>query len=86
MVYTSRMNDMLQDALERSRLRRGLPEARVRRMIREAAGLSQDDVARALGVARPTVTRWEGGHLPRGAKLDEYARLLNDLTREAAAS
>lgn len=45
--------------------------------LREAAGLSGADVARALGVDSAAVVRWENGKaLPRAAKLPVLADLF----------
>jgi len=77
------MKDALADALERSRLRRQLPDPAGRRLLRERVGLSQGDVARALNVATPTVCRWERGTRDPGRQhLAAYLELLNRLTRE----
>jgi SOS-response transcriptional repressor LexA len=45
---------------------------------REAAGLTQDDVAKALGVTRSAVAQWEatGGTAPRGKRLKALAAIL----------
>jgi transcriptional regulator with XRE-family HTH domain len=49
-------------------------------MLRERAGLTHEDIARALGVSRPAVTRWEGGRrTPQGGHLEGYLRLLGRL-------
>jgi len=73
----------LDDALDRSRLRRRLPAPDLRRHLRERAGISQADVARALGVARPTISRWEAGaRSPRGSDLLRYVDLLDRLMAE----
>ncbi|MEV7470023.1 helix-turn-helix transcriptional regulator [Streptomyces kronopolitis] len=57
-----------------------LPEPAERRRLREAGGLSQDQVARALSVRRETVTSWEVGRTePRPPKRAAYARLLEGL-------
>jgi DNA-binding transcriptional regulator YiaG len=51
------------------------PAERVR--LREAAGLTQDDVAHALQARRETVIGWESGRTqPRPPRLQAYARLL----------
>jgi DNA-binding transcriptional regulator YiaG len=77
------MTDTLTDALERSRLRRRLPEPAERRLLRERVGLSQGDIARALKVTRPTICRWESGSRDPGRQhLAAYIELLNRLTRE----
>ncbi|MDW4911308.1 helix-turn-helix transcriptional regulator [Streptomyces sp. ADMS] len=52
-----------------------LPEERQR--LRKAAGLTQDDVARALQSRRETVNGWESGRTdPRPPRLEAYLRLL----------
>jgi transcriptional regulator with XRE-family HTH domain len=44
--------------------------------IRKKLGLSQEHIARLLGVSFVTVNRWEGGHSsPTGASLDLYLAL-----------
>ena len=54
---------------------------------REAAGLSQTELAAALGLTRAAVSGWEAGYTsPTAAKLPEIARLLgcsiDDLFKE----
>ncbi|MFJ3800019.1 telomere-associated protein Tap [Streptomyces sp. NPDC090088] len=57
-----------------------LPNPAERKRLREAAGLSQDQVANALNVRRETVTGWEAGRSePRPPKRAAYARLLEGL-------
>lgn len=47
------------------------------RSLREARGLTQDDIARGLDVSRPTVSSWESGKIyPRLQRLDKLAALL----------
>ncbi|WP_164836082.1 helix-turn-helix transcriptional regulator, partial [Actinacidiphila soli] len=54
------------------------PEERVR--LRKAHGLSQEQVAKALEVRRPTVVSWESGRTePRPPQREAYARLLDKL-------
>lgn len=56
-----------------------------RRALREAAGLSQDDIAREIGTTRAAVSRWESGdRFPRGAHLFAYAEILRALRKELA--
>lgn len=63
--------------IERIRARRGLPEPVTRRAIRQRAGVSQGDIARAIGVTRQAVGRWEDGTAtPRGEHLALYLELL----------
>ena len=52
--------------------------------LRKRSGLSQDDVASALGVQQPTVSMWEtGDNMPRAAMLPKLVELyhckINDL-------
>jgi DNA-binding transcriptional regulator YiaG len=55
-----------------------LPPPQVRRALREADGLTQAEVAHALGIARISFLAWEKGQSrPRGERLSAYARLLN---------
>ncbi|MEU3708512.1 helix-turn-helix domain-containing protein [Streptomyces catenulae] len=57
-----------------------LPDAAARRTLREQAGLSKAQVARALGVSPSTVTGWESGRDPAGQTRAKYAYLLDGLT------
>jgi DNA-binding transcriptional regulator YiaG len=55
--------------------------------IREAAGLSLNELARGISVSPSTVLRWERGeHRPRGAGGVRYARLLRELMRPPAGN
>jgi len=66
--------------------RRRLPSPAVARAIREDAGLAQDDLARALGVTRAAVSRWESGErYPRTENLARYLELLDHLRGQMAA-
>ncbi|MFF7081319.1 telomere-associated protein Tap [Streptomyces lavendulae] len=66
--------------LEEAAAQDGLPGPDERKRLREAAGLSQDQIARALSVRRETVTSWETGRTaPRPPKRAAYARLLEGL-------
>lgn len=66
--------------LEQAAAQCDLPEPAERKRLREAAGLSQDQVARALSVRRETITGWESGRTePRAPKRAAYARLLDGL-------
>jgi DNA-binding transcriptional regulator YiaG len=56
--------------------RRALSDGRAR-ALREAAGLSQSEVARTVRVTPQAVTRWEtGSRVPRGDAALRYARFL----------
>lgn len=75
----------LDDLMAKVAARRGLPPPTLRRAIRESAGVSQQDVAAALGCHRETVSRWETGERsPNGELLAAYVRLLAEL-RESAS-
>ncbi|KMO99848.1 helix-turn-helix domain-containing protein [Streptomyces roseus] len=63
-----------------------LPSPKERRRLREAAGLSYEAVATAVGVRANTVRSWESARTsPRGRKREAYAALLRSLTAEAEA-
>jgi transcriptional regulator with XRE-family HTH domain len=54
-----------------------LPPPAERTRLRTAQGLSQTQVAEALGVTRGSVSGWEQGRYePRGVVREEYAELL----------
>ncbi|MEU3050366.1 helix-turn-helix transcriptional regulator [Streptomyces sp. NPDC006984] len=57
-----------------------LPPPHVCAKLRLAAGLTQQDVADAVGVKRVAVTRWELGQTsPRRPQRENYLRLLKGL-------
>ncbi|AXE27923.1 transcriptional regulator (plasmid) [Streptomyces globosus] len=60
-----------------------LPSPRVRQQLRLAAGLTQAEVADAIGVQRVAVARWEAGLTQphRGNRL-KYAHLLRRLAEK----
>jgi len=73
------------ELLERVRARRVLPIAAERRRIREAASVSQHELAKALGVSWTAIWRWEQGSRPREHRHEiAYADLLNELARLGA--
>jgi DNA-binding XRE family transcriptional regulator len=75
----------IDDVLARARARRTLPPPRSRRALREAAGLSQEQVAHALGVTRPQVSRYESGQRTPGVDVaTRYAALLDRIRQEIA--
>ncbi|MFK4037618.1 helix-turn-helix transcriptional regulator [Nonomuraea wenchangensis] len=50
------------------------------RELRQAAGLTQAEIAAAVGVAQPTVALWETGQrVPRGAAALRYAKAVEAL-------
>jgi transcriptional regulator with XRE-family HTH domain len=76
--------DVLAEILEKRRARKRLPGPRIRRRVRERAGITQRDLARVLGVDPATVCRWESGERdPRPSQLQAYVAALERLTREA---
>jgi DNA-binding XRE family transcriptional regulator len=59
---------------------RDLPEPAERKRLREAHGLTQDDVAKKFRVSRATVIAWEAGRKePRTPHRRAYAHLLRGL-------
>jgi transcriptional regulator with XRE-family HTH domain len=65
---------------EKVRAKRELPSPAVRRAIRIAAGVSQQDIADELGLTRAAVGRWEtGDRLPSGDHLLGYVKILRTL-------
>ena len=73
----------LDTVLAAGRARRRLPQPAIRRLLRERARLSQREVAQALGVDPPTVSRWESGsRTPSGRFLERYLELLDRLAGE----
>ena len=64
-----------------------LPPPKERRRLREAASLTQAQLAEWVGVSRETVRAWETGRTsPRGRKREAYAKLLNDLAEDTPAT
>ncbi|WP_030389143.1 helix-turn-helix domain-containing protein [Streptomyces sp. NRRL S-241] len=64
-----------------------LPAPKERRRLREAAELTHDEVAAAVGVTAATVRSWESGRTaPRGRKREAYTRFLARLADPAEAA
>jgi len=75
------------DLIREVREARRLPSPALARAIRQGAGVSQQRIARELGVHRITVVRWEQGTTaPRGEVRSRYARLLADLQQAVTAA
>ncbi len=75
--------DSLTAALQRRKRRRQLPPPAARRQLRERLGLTQEDIAEALGVDRASISRYEAGaRVPRGPIAEAYIELLERLARE----
>lgn len=65
-----------------TRALRQLPSPEERRNIRLEAGISQQELAAALGASRVTLSRWESGtRRPRGEMAIRYARALERLIK-----
>ncbi|MFD5065275.1 helix-turn-helix domain-containing protein [Streptomyces sp. NPDC058394] len=61
----------------------GLPAPEVRARLRQAASLTQAEVAEAIGVHRVQVVRWESGQAePRNPHRRTYGRLLERLAAQ----
>jgi DNA-binding transcriptional regulator YiaG len=55
--------------------------------LRLAAGLSQGELAAAIGVTPACISRWEAGdRRPRGAAAVAYAQLLRELAERMVAA
>ncbi|WP_405831662.1 helix-turn-helix domain-containing protein [Streptomyces sp. NBC_00105] len=64
----------------------GLPAPEERRRLREAADLTHEQVAEAVGVTATTVRSWETGRTdPRGRNREAYAAFLTALAAPATA-
>ena len=75
--------EILERAIERGRLQRRLPDPRARRALREGADVTQDAIAKAVGVTRAEVSKWESGsRTPRGEALRRYLKVLDRLRQE----
>jgi DNA-binding transcriptional regulator YiaG len=73
-------DDALDAAMARARARRRLPAPPARKLLRQGSGLSQQDVATALGVTREAVAQWEAGRrTPRALHLESYLAILEKL-------
>ncbi|MFI9176095.1 telomere-associated protein Tap [Streptomyces lincolnensis] len=74
------------DALLEQVAQDDLPPPAERRRLREAAGLSQAQIAKALDTRREAVGNWEAGRTePRPPQRAAYARLLEKLTERFPA-
>ncbi|MDX2748279.1 MULTISPECIES: helix-turn-helix domain-containing protein [Streptomyces] len=68
------------DAIEALLARPSLPPPKVRAALRQAEGLTQVEVAEAIGVTRVAFHRWETGQAePRARSRAAYLRLLQGI-------
>lgn len=81
------MEKTIAEKMALMRSRQELPPPSTRRHLRLAAGLSQQDIADALGVTHVTVGRWETGERTPGDNLLRgYLALLHELATELAGA
>jgi transcriptional regulator with XRE-family HTH domain len=70
----------IRELIATARRRRSLPDPATRRLIRVTAGVSQAELAAAIGVRGASLSRWETGRRhPRGQVRDRYAHALEEL-------
>ncbi|WP_323184498.1 helix-turn-helix domain-containing protein [Streptomyces sp. NBC_00892] len=75
--------DPQMDAIEALLTRPNLPPPAVRAALRQAEGLTQAEVATAIGVSRVAFHRWETGQAePRAHSRAEYLRLLRGIAEK----
>jgi DNA-binding transcriptional regulator YiaG len=85
-AVTFQAMETLNGAFSWARNRKSLPGPEARRLLRERAGLKQQDVAAALGVTREAVALWErGARNPRDRYLPRYLEILQRCAREGLA-
>lgn len=84
-VYTREYVSATAELVSLAAVRDATRTGRAKRL-REDAGLSQSEVARAIRVSQACLSRWESGHrAPRGRAALRYARLLAQLKDAAGA-
>lgn len=77
----------LQALIKKTRALRRLPLPADRQRIRLEAGITQQELASALGASRVSVSRWEKVvRLPRGDKAFHYALALQQLASKEEGS
>ena len=73
----------LDEALERADRRRNFPKPIERRLLRIRAGLTQADIANAIGSSAATISRYEtGARDPSATTRERYSKVLDRLSRE----
>jgi transcriptional regulator with XRE-family HTH domain len=71
----------------RARAQRELPDPRRAKALRQAAGISLNEMAAVVGVSQRAIVYWESGkRRPRAAQLERYVRVLHLLAAELRAS
>jgi transcriptional regulator with XRE-family HTH domain len=77
----------INDADRLAWLRTFMEQPGAARSLRQSSGLSEQDMATAIGVTPSAIGRWERGErIPRGPRAVDYARLLQRLHRRALAA
>jgi transcriptional regulator with XRE-family HTH domain len=83
-VETMTQERQERELLARVRSRQRLPLSEERRRIRERAGVSLRELARAIGVSHVAIARWEAGAEPANPEhVAAYGRILAELRRLA---
>lgn len=84
LAYVSTTQQIAELVSERVRVHAELPPPAERRRLRKAAGLSQSELARIVGVSTAAIGHYETGlrNTPKGERLDRYVAALRAL-REA---
>jgi transcriptional regulator with XRE-family HTH domain len=69
---------------QKVRAKRELPPPAERRAIRISAGVSQEDIAKELGLSRAAISRWETDkRCPQDEHLLAYVKILRTLRSES---
>lgn len=80
--------DLLTAALDRTRVRRRLPDGATARALRQEAGLTQMEAGAVVGVSGVAISLWERNlRRPRDPRrIESYLTFLDRLARELANS
>lgn len=76
------MTKLLTEAMAEARLTRSLPDPSDARRLRLTTGITQRQLAEAIGVSTPTICRWERGQRPRGEFVRLYLQALEEMQTE----
>ncbi|MEU5416677.1 helix-turn-helix domain-containing protein [Streptomyces clavifer] len=83
LVVQDQTGGLRMDAIEALLARPSLPPPKVRAALRQAEGLTQVEVAEAIGVTRVAFHRWETGQAePRARSRAAYLRLLQGIANK----